>query len=255
MPDPNALPGFGQVDLDLDESAEDSPPESTARAGKVTRRRSEDEPIPAEAARNEPATRTAKSDSVSAYTRSRPSAGKSIGEQPTRMGSFDQLVAASRNDPSASESGIATRDDRVAAMREAYARGDADVALELAQVVGADHPDASIAVQVAGEVEVDFDVPVHDGTVELEIISEEPSEGVDIVRSALTLTERQSIPRVVLGPGELAKLPIDPRGGFLLSQVDGMQTLEEILDVCAMPAEEALGVFDQLKALGVIEFE
>ena len=71
----------------------------------------------------------------------------------------------------------------------------------------------------------------------------------------LSLTERQSIPRVTKSPAEMAHLPIDPRGGFLLAQVDGMQTLEEILDVCAMPAAEALEVIEHLKGLGVLEFE
>ncbi len=55
--------------------------------------------------------------------------------------------------------------------------------------------------------------------------------------------------------GDLSKLPIDHRAGFLLAHVDGMQTLEEILDVCAMPATEALELIDKLQKMGVIEFE
>lgn len=72
---------------------------------------------------------------------------------------------------------------------------------------------------------------------------------------ALSLSRRQSVPRVVKTPAEIAALPIDHRGGFLLGVVDGMQTLEEILDVCAMPGSEALDVIQQLEALGVIVFE
>jgi hypothetical protein len=72
---------------------------------------------------------------------------------------------------------------------------------------------------------------------------------------SLTLTERQSIPRVVSSAGDVSKLPIDHRAGFLLAHVDGMQTLEELLDVCAMPAAEALELFAKLKAMGVVEFE
>ena len=54
---------------------------------------------------------------------------------------------------------------------------------------------------------------------------------------------------------EVSKLPIDHRAGFLLAHVDGMQTLEEILDVCAMPATDALELIERLKEMGVIEFE
>jgi len=54
---------------------------------------------------------------------------------------------------------------------------------------------------------------------------------------------------------EIAKLPIDHRAGFLLAHVDGMQTLEEILDVCAMPATEALALIAKLEKMGVIELE
>jgi hypothetical protein len=34
-----------------------------------------------------------------------------------------------------------------------------------------------------------------------------------------------------------------------------MQTLEEILDICAMPYAEALALISSLKEMGVIEFE
>jgi hypothetical protein len=71
----------------------------------------------------------------------------------------------------------------------------------------------------------------------------------------LTLTERQSIPRRLTALADISKLKIDHRAGFLLAHIDGMQTLEEILDVCAMPASEALALFANLKALGVIVFE
>ena len=71
----------------------------------------------------------------------------------------------------------------------------------------------------------------------------------------LTLTERHSIPRLLKSMGEISKLKIDHRVGFLLAHVDGMQTLDEILDICAMPSAEALELIANLKAMGVIEFE
>ena len=68
-------------------------------------------------------------------------------------------------------------------------------------------------------------------------------------------SERQGIPRVLLKPAEISKLPIDHRAGFLLGFIDGMQTMEEILDVCAMPPNEALELIRSLVDLGVIEIE
>lgn len=61
------------------------------------------------------------------------------------------------------------------------------------------------------------------------------------------------IPRVKKSPGEIAKLPIDHRAGFLLAHIDGMQSVEEILDICAMPESEALDLIEKLETLGVIE--
>jgi len=274
MAESPALPGFGEVDLDLGDEPSSEPPASTSRtsAAKVTARNHD--PIPDEARRaHEEATRIVKGDALSILSRSQPPPAANVkggGGAATRMGSLDEdLLAVARGDQApSSESGIATRDDRVAAMRDAYARGDAEAALELAHSVrsealppqhSGDHPDASICVQIAGEEEVDDAygglIPIEEGTVQFEASVLEASQGVDAVTSALTLTQRQSVPRVTKSPGEIAKLPIDPRGGFLLAQVDGMQTLEEILDVCAMPAAEALEVIEHLSSLGVIEFD
>ena len=65
----------------------------------------------------------------------------------------------------------------------------------------------------------------------------------------------KAVPRILVGPAEIAELRIDHRAGFLLGVIDGMQTLEEILDVCAMPAAEALEVVKRLVDLGVIAIE
>ncbi len=77
----------------------------------------------------------------------------------------------------------------------------------------------------------------------------------DATPTPFNLFDRQSIPRVVKASGELATLPIDHRAGFLLTRVDGTQTVEEILDVCAMSPDEALELMAKLRDMGVIEFE
>lgn len=297
MGDSRAVPGFGQIDLDLedesgrgfgdllddDPASDPVPPSSTTRtqtakpvepSTRVTRKALEpppdDEPPPASV--HEDRTRVVPaSESLSNLTR-----------KPPPMP--DDEPSASQPGGAPSGSGIATRDDRVAAMRELYAKGDATGALMLAATMedmpapeirtAVDHPDASIAVEFSMEevdedpfgglipIEIDDVLNERERTVNFQI---DPSSAVHTLPTpippppqpiaGLSLTMRQSIPRVLKSMGEVAKLPIDHRAGFLLSHFDGMQTLEEILDVCAMPTDEALALITSLQEMGVIELE
>jgi hypothetical protein len=170
-----------------------------------------------------------------------------------------------------SASGVASRDDRVSAMRELYARGDAAGALALASTLGhtvavpsstgsADSPDASIVVEFGEE---SYEGDPFGGLMLADEEEEPPPSSTGAGRfptapppaASLTLTERQSIPRRLVAMNELSKLDLDNRAGFLLTHVDGMQTLEEILDVCAMPASEALALFAKLEAMHAIKFD
>jgi hypothetical protein len=164
-------------------------------------------------------------------------------------------------------------------MRELYAKGDADGALALGAALGEriapsggdDHPDASIVVEY-GEQSIDMldpygglllmddDLAATSTVVPPPVGSSEttaPPPAVIIAAPAagLTLTERQSIPRLLKSITEISKLKIDHRAGFLLAHVDAMHTLEEILDICAMPSAEALALISSLTEMGVIEFE
>ncbi|MEJ7603348.1 MAG: hypothetical protein WKG01_36005 [Kofleriaceae bacterium] len=51
---------------------------------------------------------------------------------------------------------------------------------------------------------------------------------------------------------ELASAPISPRAAFLLSRIDGVLSLEEILDVCGMPRIEAHRYLCQLFVRGIL---
>lgn len=61
------------------------------------------------------------------------------------------------------------------------------------------------------------------------------------------------IPRLAVQRGALTGLTLDHRAGFLLSCVDGVSTVEEIIDVAAMPRLEAVRVLYELLQEGVIE--
>ncbi|MDB4944094.1 MAG: hypothetical protein JWP97_3628 [Labilithrix sp.] len=240
---------------------------------------------------------------------------------PSRPTGPSRPSAPSRSGGGSGGSGVASRDRRVAAMRELYAQGDAEGALALAADISDSlHPPAngevSAVLPVAGDVRGVHDpessfagdpfgglIPLDDdglssaglsvevlvetdaGLVErpaashrdhhdhgaafLASAAREPRFAVpplappsmnrepqgDVASPPLSLTERHSIPTMLKSLGEVARLPIDHRAGFLLAHVDGMQTLEEILDVCAMPPLEALDLIRKLEEMGVIAFE
>jgi hypothetical protein len=53
-------------------------------------------------------------------------------------------------------------------------------------------------------------------------------------------------PRLVMAPAQLRWLTLDHRAGFLLSMIDGMSTVEEILDISGMPRLEAMRILCEL---------
>jgi hypothetical protein len=60
------------------------------------------------------------------------------------------------------------------------------------------------------------------------------------------------VPVLVTRFDELDARSVDHRAGFLLSQVDGATTLEEILDVSGMPPLEALRIVRDLVQRGIV---
>ena len=176
----------------------------------------------------------------------------------TRIGKFEDAPPSSRrNAPSAS--GVASRNDRVAAMRELYAQGNADAALALASELHSDFesglaPSESdpygglipVDDEGFGVLEPSGDDDPHDSTAIIEA-------SADSSRLAV-MTSRQ-VPRLLVGPKEISKLPMDPRTAFILGHIDGIQSMEEILDVCAMPESEAIELIERLRAMGVISLQ
>jgi hypothetical protein len=61
-----------------------------------------------------------------------------------------------------------------------------------------------------------------------------------------------AVPALAVSPAELSRLALDHRAGFILSHVDGMSDVETILDVSAMPTEEALNILSELATRGII---
>jgi len=60
------------------------------------------------------------------------------------------------------------------------------------------------------------------------------------------------IPSTVVSPSEIRWLSLDNRAGFLLSLIDGMSTIEDIIDVSTMPSLEVLRTLHNLLTQKVI---
>ena len=56
----------------------------------------------------------------------------------------------------------------------------------------------------------------------------------------------ERVPKVIVSGSQLRWLSMDHRAGFVLSLIDGVCSVELILDVCGMPRLDALRILDQL---------
>jgi hypothetical protein len=73
--------------------------------------------------------------------------------------------------------------------------------------------------------------------------------------SSVDFGSLNQVPRLVVPLHELRNLSLDHESGFLLSRVDGVSTLDTLLDVCAMPRVNALRLVAKLVDYGVIDLE
>jgi hypothetical protein len=64
----------------------------------------------------------------------------------------------------------------------------------------------------------------------------------------------KGVPTIVMLPGDLMRLPLDHRAGFLLSLMDESIDLETLVEVSAMPRKDALRIVRDLHQSGVVEF-
>ncbi len=63
----------------------------------------------------------------------------------------------------------------------------------------------------------------------------------------------ESIPKVIKEPEELIWLDLDHRGGFILAQIDGTSTIEEIIAVAGMDPLESYQILVELQQQKVIK--
>ena len=145
--------------------------------------------------------------------------------------SFATGDASSEGAASGSEPAAAPADDPVAEMRDRFSLGDYSGALVIAESLLDDDPAHAEALRFA-----------------------------ENCRSVLTqmYTARigplDRVPIVLVPRDQLRWLSIDHRAGFVLSHVDGVSTLEMILDVSGMPMLDVLRILFELVEQRVIAF-
>ncbi|NLE86450.1 MAG: hypothetical protein GX607_08635 [Myxococcales bacterium] len=108
-------------------------------------------------------------------------------------------------------------------MRDRYATGDFSGALEVAERVLAKNPDQEEAYRCAQSCR--------------DVLA-------DMYASRLGGTHRRA--SVIMSPDQIRWLSLDHRAGFLLSIIDGVSTVDELLDICGMPKLEALRILCNL---------
>jgi hypothetical protein len=76
---------------------------------------------------------------------------------------------------------------------------------------------------------------------------------IQLYASKIGDLQRVAVP--ALSENQMRWLGLDHRSGFLLSRVDGISTVEEVLDVCGMPRLEALKTLVDLLERGAIRVQ
>ncbi|MBI2389466.1 MAG: hypothetical protein HYV09_07700 [Deltaproteobacteria bacterium] len=121
------------------------------------------------------------------------------------------------------------RPDPLAELRERYALGDFSGALTIAEAILEQEP----------------------GNADAQRYSESCRDVLKQMYSA-RLGSLEQVPVVAVPAEQLRWLTLDHRSGFLLSHVDGVSTLEEILDISGMPHLEAMRIIYELLQQKVI---
>jgi hypothetical protein len=122
--------------------------------------------------------------------------------------------------------------DIIGEMEELYALDDLTGALRQAEFVLGRYPDNEQALRCAANCRARL---------------------VQLYASKIGSTDRVIVQTI--DHSQVRWLGLDHRSGFLLSRIDGVSTVEEVLDVCGMPRLEALKTLADLLDRGAIRLE
>jgi len=117
-------------------------------------------------------------------------------------------------------------------MNDRFALGDFTAALRLAELILGNDPD-------------------NDTALATKRLSEDKLAQLYLSR----LGSLSRVPLPAVADAQVRWLGLDHRDGFILSQVDGGHSIEEVVDVCGMPRLEVLKTLVELLDLGAIRFD
>lgn len=121
-------------------------------------------------------------------------------------------------------------DDPLVELRDRYAVGDFTGAMSIAEALLGDEPDNSEAARYL-----------------------ESCKDILMQMYKARLGALNQVPRVALSAEQLRWLTLDHRSGFLLSCIDGVSSIEDILDVSGMPPLDTLRILYTLVQQQIIE--
>jgi Tfp pilus assembly protein PilZ len=90
---------------------------------------------------------------------------------------------------------------------------------------------------------------------------DEPASGVTRVVPESTMVRKvrdsrpmlARTPIVLVSKENLRAVPLDGRSGFLVSLIDGLTSVETLIDLSGMPADETLGLLEELRLRRIVE--
>jgi len=119
----------------------------------------------------------------------------------------------------------------------------------LAQGPGSTGPPKSTA-QVAPPTDSSSDLDMGEPVSEVRSVTPKPATGRQRRSTRSTLSD---VPVLVAGADHLRAAQLDGRAGFVLSLIDGVTTVESILDLSGMPAPRTLAILEDLRQRGIVE--
>lgn len=135
-----------------------------------------------------------------------------------------------------------TKMDKVDARLIAIARGEVDPEPSVGLFVIDDPFGGLIPVDEDEAIEISDDWLLEDVTTDTHAVLE----------AAIAFS---AVPRIIMNTMDLVALPLDHRTGFLLSHIDGLRTIDEIIDVSNLSISDTAEVLAALVDLKVIAID
>ena len=93
--------------------------------------------------------------------------------------------------------------------------------------------------------------PVRGGAIRRSIREDDLGDSVGRVPDAIGASGRL-VPKLIRARSEIAAAPIDHRAGFLLAHIDGVTSVQGLVDVTGMPENEVEEILERLRRLGIV---